>query len=83
MSMFSCKACVEKDKRIGDLKDEITHLRQMVHPSATPVSVQVMQREVDSILSGEPVMVEHYNSVDNEASALLTGMYSSDQVDYE
>lgn len=84
MSIFSCKTCVEKDKRIADLKDQVTHLRQLVSPPVTPAQVEVVQREVDSILSGEPVLIEQMpNSADAEMANILTGMYSSDQVEFE
>lgn len=44
-----CKVCLEKDKRILDLKEEITHLRAVLNP---PPRINKYEMEQDYILDG-------------------------------
>lgn len=76
---WKCKICVEKDKQISDLKDQIQFLRKLSVPSIT----QDMQNlEMNKILDGAalPVIDMQQESpediaADREATRILTGNY--------
>lgn len=49
--MFRCRVCEEKDRRISDLKDEISHLRVTLNPPPRPAEIRY-EMEADNLLSG-------------------------------
>lgn len=49
--MFKCKVCEEKDKRILDLKEEISHIRNILNPPVRQTLVRA-ELEMDNLLSG-------------------------------
>lgn len=78
MSLFKCKVCVEKEKRIADLKDEIRTLRRAFMSTARDTSTM----EANAILSAENMVLniptddaEEAANVENEAASLLTAGY--------
>jgi hypothetical protein len=80
--VFSCKRCLEKDKRIEDLKQDITFLRSMLSPNFS----NALNLEANKILEGaglpiiemsepsEPKTKENV-SLQREAISILTGNY--------
>lgn len=83
--MFQCKICLEKDKRILDLKDEISHIRNVLNPVRPTQSLRY-ELEQDNLLSGAntetvkaPIDVESELQenlrLQKEQDSLLTGNY--------
>ena len=77
-----CAVCCEKDRRIGDLQDQIAMLREMVSPTLVKAPMSVQVKELDPVLSGnvDPPRSD-LDNLNQQAAALLTGMYQSDQVE--
>lgn len=57
MGLFSCSVCAEKDKRIEDLKNQITRMEALVFPQNSQDDIPVLEFEADAILSGSPETV--------------------------
>jgi hypothetical protein len=83
-----CKVCQEKEKRIHDLMDQITHLRKMVYPKASPGRLPLVHLEADKVMSvsDEPTEItpsqyaelqelNGHDEVNAEAHRILTGTY--------
>lgn len=47
--MFKCKVCIEKEKRIDELKTQITYFKSVLNP---PPRVQHYELEQDVVLNG-------------------------------
>ena len=89
--MFNCKACIEKDKRIADLKESLAYLQSvhtgMVLPSyrmddqAKTLATRQANYAMDGAGSPEleqktdPNPPEYYANVQRESVAMLTGTY--------
>lgn len=80
-----CLVCIEKDKRILDLKEEISNLRSILNPPPR-VAVHKFELEQDNLLSGgntETIMtpvdieaeVKENLRLQKEQDSLLTGNY--------
>lgn len=73
--MFACKVCLEKDKRIKDLHDEVLYLRKLSNPEIN-VSIPEVVREANQIMSADthhddPQLMD----IQSEAIRLLSGNY--------
>jgi hypothetical protein len=82
--MFSCRVCVEKEKRIDELKSQVEMLRSLVSPAVPSRSVPLVHVESDAILSArdEPVLLnkdqtKELDRIESEATKILTGNYDS------
>jgi hypothetical protein len=76
--------CAEKDKRIEDMREQITYLRNLLNPPAKPVSYEEPQNfQADVILNGgggeESSLPQDQNletpEVLAERAAMLSGTY--------
>lgn len=51
--MFNCKVCLEKEKRISELKEQISYFKEVLHPKDTRVTyVPPQSAEEDVLLAG-------------------------------
>lgn len=80
--MFECKTCIEKEKRIVELKEQIDYLRSLVFPNNDPYKVTFAEREADAVLSAEmPTREETKDELDKayhelkEHDKLIAGDY--------
>lgn len=76
-----CKVCAEKDRRILDLKDQISVLRRQLLPvnSSNPT---VTSLEMDGVMSGQQHIIEIPETAEEIAEArerdrLLSGQYDA------
>lgn len=53
-----CKICIEKDKRIHDLKVEVELLRTHVFPENDVYTQPIATREADAIIGGNSQKIE-------------------------
>lgn len=49
--MFSCKVCIEKDKRIAELKEQIQFFKNMLSPPEKPKQYEMVAEE-DALMNG-------------------------------
>lgn len=82
--MFDCKVCVEKEKRIADLQQQVVFFKDAAFPRATQASVTPEYLEMDRMLSGsdEPIHIEE-TDLDREAASILMGSFDHSQVDID
>ena len=83
--MFDCKVCKEKDKRIEDLKEQISYLRGVLNPPKSELKLAHLEQQdlqEDMIMSGggtEEVDPQLESSespeVLAERAAMLSGTY--------
>lgn len=83
--MFNCKVCEEKDKRLEDLREQISYLRNILNPPRSNSKQNYIEQEdlqQDMILSGggkEETELESEPSdtpeVLAERAAMLSGTY--------
>lgn len=81
--MFSCKVCIEKEKRISELKEQIAYFKEVLHPKDTAVRYIPSQSiEEDVILSGggQEEVVLPQDQIESpevlaEREAMLSGTY--------
>ena len=83
--MFKCKVCLEKDKRIIDLKAQNHELMSMVKKLTLPAQFATSNIEANAIMDGtqDQLMVVEDNSeseaerleIAREAHAMLTASY--------
>ncbi len=82
--MFNCKCCPEKENRIADLKEQISYLRNVLHPKdVRPAYVAPRDLEEDVLMSGggqEEVSQTPQENLDTpevlaEREAMLSGTY--------
>lgn len=80
---WNCKVCLEKDKRIVDLKSQIAHLQELVKQYTNTAYPKAVEIEANQILSGANTFVEslgheeqkQLSAVERQAIELLTGNY--------
>lgn len=86
-----CKVCLEKDRRIADLHEQILHLRSLAIPQSNPYNEPLVNREADATLSASTEIltvpasqnkeVEEYkkaqeeDDIISERDRLLSGTY--------
>lgn len=75
--MFKCKVCLEKDKRITELQEQVTYLREMTNPGRLTVTLPRVHEEANRVLSNVdmPVPTEMDLSIEEEATRILTGNF--------
>ena len=80
--LFQCRVCLERDKRINDLRDEISTLRKLVLSERTQAVPSEVEQEADNVISGSPEIAPPTNSeqreleiIQSEAQKLLSGTY--------
>lgn len=88
--MFGCKVCIEKDKRISDLHEQISSLRAQLAVQITfvkdltlpPVTNSNINREANEVLNGgkeepdlTPEEIKENQRIKEERDALLSGSY--------
>ena len=80
--MFKCKVCVEKDKRISELKDQILHLRSLVYPINDAIGPTLVEEfPLDKSAKADPVeefqqqQLKEIEEVLQERDKLLSGQY--------
>ncbi len=81
--MFDCKVCKEKEKRIDELKEQISYFKNVLHPKDTRVTyIPPQNLEEDALLSGglqeESVLPQDQiesPEVLAEREAMLSGTY--------
>lgn len=76
--MFQCKCCLEKDKRISDLKEQLVHQNSLVKSVIVPnYGTDKVNQEMQYALAGEgaPKNTENLSEVEQQAIAMLTGSY--------
>lgn len=78
---FSCKVCLEKDKRIADLKETILHQRQILNP---PPRVNRYEIEEDFLMNGgNAEELPQPNTINAEAQAKIDEMQAAVQLERE
>ena len=81
MKLFQCQVCLEKDKRIAEMQDQISYLRELANPGKLTVQIPAVHAEMDAVLSGRdaPIEVqqisEEAEALDSEAMRILTGNF--------
>ncbi len=82
--MFKCSVCEEKDRRVEDLKEQISYLRNLLNPpvQAMPSLPEIQNIQQDMILDGGgteevnlPDTILETPEVLAERSAMLSGTY--------
>ena len=83
--MFSCKVCVEKDKRISSLEEQISFLRTLAHPPVNNRSIPDSVVEANGLLDAydQQIQIESYADETlrlseeelRERQAILDGSY--------
>jgi hypothetical protein len=59
MSLFSCRVCAEKDKRIADLKEQIVDLKALCSPDNSSLNDEAMTNlEADALMSAHQQIIE-------------------------
>ena len=81
--MFSCKVCLEKEKRIDELKEQIAYFKNVLHPKDTHVRyIPPQNLEEDVLLAGgvQEEVTPPQDQLDTpevlaEREAMLSGTY--------
>lgn len=77
-----CKICLEKDKRIEDLKADNARLWALSNPNRLTVTVPSIHQEADRIMSGGhdsqsvPEADPETQAIIDEANRILSGNYT-------
>lgn len=61
MSLFKCKVCTEKEKRIKELLEQVEYLRSLALPTNDPLKQSIIIKEADSILGGDGSELKSYS----------------------
>jgi len=77
-----CKICIEKEKRIEELKEEVEFLRAMLLPNSNG---KIVNLEANNILSGSQAMIDipeygndkirEQEEINREAERIMNGTY--------
>ena len=77
-----CKICIEKEKRIAELKEEVEFLRAMLLPNSNG---KIVNLEANNILSGSQAMIDipeygndkirEQEEINREAERIMNGTY--------
>lgn len=74
--MLSCKCCLEKDKRIADLKTQLESQNALIKAVVAPAQHQLeVGREMQYALEGQGSPKEPLSEAEQQAIAMLTGSY--------
>lgn len=73
-----CTVCIEKQRRIDDLLDQIAHLRKLVFTPEPEDTAKAFNAEMDNLLGGsdDPIQIPPDQDA-LEAARILTGDYDN------
>lgn len=82
--MFKCKVCLEKDKRISDLKEMLNHQNKTLTGMISPTYGQALTKEVNLALDGagteqlempSPEELKEISEIELQQIQMLSGNY--------